>query len=232
MDEESVEMSQQQQGVLSESHGAISDMLAFLAHSKEEVRKLGRGAEEGIGRALARGGRSDEPEPRPYLALSRSPPSASAWARSPRHPLSSGWARPMSAGWPAGWPGVCSSCRPWSCWCWPSTTGRTATRRPTPAAPGPTPSWWPWRGRCGGWPTAPLSRWHRRAPALLANLDAAAVRQAVMASADWPTAAVTRRRGTGVAGGHGLGGPRPTDELSNVSWPHRDRGGRRKVDRK
>ena len=41
MDEESVEMSHQQQGVLSDSHGATTGMLAFLAHSKEEVRKLG-----------------------------------------------------------------------------------------------------------------------------------------------------------------------------------------------
>lgn len=40
LDDESVEMSKQQSGVLSDSHGAVGGALEFLAHSKTEVKKL------------------------------------------------------------------------------------------------------------------------------------------------------------------------------------------------
>jgi hypothetical protein len=40
IDPESVEMSKQQNGILSDSHGAVGGALEFLAHSKTEVKKL------------------------------------------------------------------------------------------------------------------------------------------------------------------------------------------------
>jgi hypothetical protein len=40
IDPESVEMSKQQSGILSDSHGAVGGALEFLTHSKTEVRKL------------------------------------------------------------------------------------------------------------------------------------------------------------------------------------------------
>jgi hypothetical protein len=40
IDPESVEMSKQQSGILSDSHGAVGGALEFLTHSKTEVKKL------------------------------------------------------------------------------------------------------------------------------------------------------------------------------------------------